>query len=209
MRTLFYILILLVMFVSCNRPEDDTLEKITDTIIGKYMCKSATIQDGHLLDIDGNGIVSDDVIAEFERLEAAFWAIKDRPVRISPVKEYGQVANINIEIPKQRVNYDKRTGEYIIKIMSGSSMYICFRCSVYESGKIITWPYNEGNSTLGWEDKDMIELIDYRDNSAKEIIFDQKGGFQALIDCNFYDFATHKMMTVPVLFVYERVSYSL
>ena len=90
------------MFVSCNRPEDDTLEKITDTIIGKYMCKSATIQDGHLLDIDGNGIVSDDVIAEFERLEAAFWAIKDRPVRISPVKEYGQVANINIEIPKQR-----------------------------------------------------------------------------------------------------------
>lgn len=208
MRHLFRILLLLVMFASCNKPADDTLEKITDTIVGRYLCKSATIQ-GYQLDLDGNGIASDDIIAEFERFEAAFWTTRDTPVRISPVKEYGQVANIDIEIPKQRVNYDKRTGEYIIKIMSGSSMYICFRYSVDESGKIVTWPYNEGNSTLGWEDKDMIELIDYRDNSAKEIIFDQKGGFQALIDCTFYDFATDNIITVPVLFVYERVSYSL
>ncbi|MDE6870591.1 MAG: hypothetical protein K2J62_00540 [Bacteroidales bacterium] len=208
MRRLFHTLLVLVVFASCNKPADDTLEKITDTIVGRYMCKSATIQ-GYQLDLDGNGIVSDDVIAEFERFEAAFWAIRDRPVRISPVKEYGQVANINIEIPKQRVNYDKRTGEYLIKIMSGSSMYICFRYLVDESGKIVAWPYNEGNSILGWEDDDMIEFVDYRDNSAKEIILDQKGGFQALIDCTFYDFATDKIITVPVLFVYERVSYSL
>lgn len=208
MKHLFRILLVLVMFASCNKPADDTLEKITDTIVGKYSCKSATIQ-GYQLDIDGNGIASDDIIAEFEIFEAACWAIRDRPVRISPVKEYGEVSNINIEIPKQRVNYDKRTGEYTIKIMSGSSMYICFRYSVDESGKIVTWPYNEGNSTLGWEDKDMIELIDYRDNSAKEIILDQKGGFQALIDCTFYNFATDNIITVPVLFVYERVSYSL
>ena len=78
------------------------------------------------------------MIAEFERFEAAFWRIRDTPVRIYPVKEYGEVDNINIEIPKQRVNYDKRTGEHIIKIMSGDSMYICFRYSVDESGKIIT-----------------------------------------------------------------------
>lgn len=208
MRRLFHTLLVLVIFASCNKPADDTLEKITDTIVGRYMCKSATIQ-GYQLDLDGNGIVSDDVIAEFERFEAAFWAIRDRLVRISPVKEYGQVANINIEIPKQRVNYDKRNDEYLIKIMSGSSMYICFRYLVDESGKIVAWPYNEGNSTLGWEDDDMIELVDYRDNSAKEIILDQKGGFQALIDCTFYDFATDKIITVPVLFVYERVSYSL
>ena len=208
MRRLFHTLLVLVIFASCNKPADDTLEKITDTIVGRYMCKSATIQ-GYQLDLDGNGIVSDDVIAEFERFEAAFWAIRDRPVRISPVKEYGQVANINIEIPKQRVNYDKRNDEYLIKIMSGSSMYICFRYLVDESGKIVAWPYNEGNSTLGWEDDDMIEFVDYRDNSAKEIILDQKGGFQALIDCTFYDFATDKIITVPVLFVYERVSYSL
>ena len=97
------------------------------------MCKSATIQDGHLLDIDGNGIVSDDVIAEFERFEAAFWRIRDTPVRIYPVKEYGEVDNINIEIPKQRVNYDKRTGEHIIKSCPETAC-------IYASDTLLTSP---------------------------------------------------------------------
>ena len=55
----------------------------------------------------------------------------------------------------------------------------------------------------------MIYLIDYQGNSAKEIAFDQAGGFEAVVDCTCYDFATDEMVTVPVRFVYERVSYSL
>ena len=82
----------------------------------------------------------------------------------------------------------------------GDSMYIGFEYSVDRSGKINAAPHNEGNGDdLGGEYDDMIYLIDYQGNS----------GFEAVVDCTCYDFATDEMVTVPVRFVYERVSYSL
>ena len=177
MKKSFYVFLLPLLFLSCSKEEDDSLEKITDTIVGRYVCRSATIQ-GRLL---------------------------------FPVKEYETEESFHIEIPKQRVDYDKRSDKYIIRGMYiGDSMYIGFEYSVDRSGKINTAPYNEGNSDdLGGEYDDMIYLIDYQGNSAREISFDQAGGFEALVDCTCYDFATDEMVTVPVLFVYERVSYSL
>lgn len=92
----------------------------------------------------------------------------------------------------------------------GDSMFIGFKYSVDRSGKINTAAYNEGNGDdLGGEYDDMIYLIDYQGNSARSLTFDQEGGFEAVIDCTCYDFATDEVVTVPVLFVYERVSYSL
>lgn len=210
MKKSFYVFLLPLLFLSCSKEEDDSLEKITDTIVGRYVCRSATIQ-GRLLDINGDGKVGDDMITEFEGFELAYQRITEEPVRIFPVKEYETDESFHIEIPKQRVDYDKRSGKYIIRGMYiGDSMYIGFEYSVDRSGKINAAPHNEGNGDdLGGEYDDMIYLIDYQGNSAKEIAFDQAGGFEAVVDCTCYDFATDEMVTVPVRFVYERVSYSL
>ena len=210
MKKIFYVFLLPLLFLSCSKEEDDSLEKITDTIVGRYVCRSATIQ-GRLLDINGDGKVGDDMMTEFEGFELAYQRITEEPVRIFPVKEYETDESFHIEIPKQRVDYDKRSGKYIIRGMYiGDSMYIGFEYSVDRSGKINAAPHNEGNGDdLGGEYDDMIYLIDYQGNSAKEIAFDQAGGFEAVVDCTCYDFATDEMVTVPVRFVYERVSYSL
>ena len=210
MKKSFYVFLLPLLLLSCSKEEDDSLEKITDTIIGRYECRSATIQ-GRLLDINGDGKVGDDMMTEFEGFELAYQRITEEPVRIFPVKEYETDESFHIEIPKQRVDYDKRSGKYIIRGMYiGDSMYIGFEYSVDRSGKINAAPHNEGNGDdLGGEYDDMIYLIDYQGNSAKEIAFDQAGGFEAVVDCTCYDFATDEMVTVPVRFVYERVSYSL
>lgn len=210
MKKIFYVFLLPLLFLSCSKEEDDSIEKITDTIVGRYVCRSATIQ-GRLLDINGDGKVGDDMMTEFEGFELAYQRITEEPVRIFPVKEYETDESFHIEIPKQRVDYDKRSGKYIIRGMYiGDSMYIGFKYSVDRSGKINAAPHNEGNGDdLGGEYDDMIYLIDYQGNSAKEIAFDQAGGFEAVVDCTCYDFATDEMVTVPVRFVYERVSYSL
>lgn len=210
MKKIFYVFLLPLLLLSCSKEEDDSLEKITDTIVGRYVCRSATIQ-GRLLDINGDGKVGDDMMTEFEGFELAYQRITEEPVRIFPVKEYETDESFHIEIPKQRVDYDKRSGKYIIRGMYiGDSMYIGFEYSVDRSGKINAAPHNEGNGDdLGGEYDDMIYLIDYQGNSAKEIAFDQAGGFEAVVDCTCYDFATDEMVTVPVRFVYERVSYSL
>lgn len=210
MKKIFYVFLLPLLLLSCSKEEDDSLEKITDTIVGRYVCRSATIQ-GRLLDINGDGKVGDDMMKEFEGFELAYQRITEEPVRIFPVKEYETDESFHIEIPKQRVDYDKRSGKYIIRGMYiGDSMYIGFEYSVDRSGKINAAPHNEGNGDdLGGEYDDMIYLIDYQGNSAKEIAFDQAGGFEAVVDCTCYDFATDEMVTVPVRFVYERVSYSL
>ncbi len=210
MKKSFYVFLLPLLLLSCSKEEDDSLEKITDTIVGRYVCRSATIQ-GRLLDINGDGKVGDDMMTEFEGFELAYQRITEEPVRIFPVKEYETDESFHIEIPKQRVDYDKRSGKYIIRGMYiGDSMYIGFEYSVDRSGKINAAPHNEGNGDdLGGEYDDMIYLIDYQGNSAKEIAFDQAGGFEAVVDCTCYDFATDEMVTVPVRFVYERVSYSL
>ena len=210
MKKIFYVFLLPLLLLSCSKEEDDSLEKITDTIVGRYVCRSATIQ-GKLLDLNGDGTAGDDMMAEFEGFELAYQRITEEPVRIFPVKEYETDESFHIEIPKQRVDYDKRSGKYIIRGMYiGDSMYIGFEYSVDRSGKINAAPHNEGNGDdLGGEYDDMIYLIDYQGNSAKEIAFDQAGGFEAVVDCTCYDFATDEMVTVPVRFVYERVSYSL
>ena len=197
-----------MMLVSCSKPADNTLEKITDTIIGRYECRSITIQ-GNPLDINGDGLTGTDMIAEFNGFYMASNRIKG-PVRIAAVNDYEQEKTITIEIPKQCVNYNKKTSEYELQSMTyGDGMFIDFKYSIDKSGKIVTKPYNEGNLILGDETDDMIYFADYRGNSAKEIVLNQQGSFTAIIDCTCYDFASGTLLTVPAIFVYERVSYSL
>lgn len=208
MKSAIYLLCIGMMLASCSKPDENTLEKITDTIIGRYECKSITIQ-GNPLDINGDGLTGTDMIAEFVGFQMASIRIKE-PVRIAAVNDYEEEKTIMIEIPKQRVNYNKKSSEYELESMTyGDGMYICFKYAIDKSGKIMTKPYNEGNSVLGKEYDDMIYLADYRGNSAKEIVLNQQGSFTATIDCTCYDFASGTLLTVPAIFVYERVSYSL
>lgn len=197
----------MAIFSSCNPREDDTLERVNDTIVGSYGCKSATIQN-FALDLNGDGLTGNDIFAEFKGFDVANWLWKERWLRINPVIRYGETQSINLEIPKQLVNYDKKTGEYVLESMFGGFMCIGFDYTVDVSGLLVATP-EAGARDLSDEDKDVIERIDCRNNCAKEIRFDQQGGIEMLVDCTCYDFATDKLLTVPVLFIYERVSYSL
>ena len=205
-QSILPILFALLVSVSCNKPDDNRLEDVTDTIVGRYKCVSVTVQ-GTMLDINGDGISENDLVAEFKD----FWLASDRiaklPAPIQPIKSVGERKSILIDVPKQRVFFNKTTSEYYIKdIYSGDSMMMSFDYTVDEDFNIITTPVERED--LIQEDYDTIHLIAYRDNKCISLIFDGKGRFEALINCTFYDFVTDKMVTVPVIYIYERYSCS-
>lgn len=202
MKNFSFILLMMLMLVSCSEVEDDSLERITDTIRGKYECKSVSIQ-GRSLDLNGDGIVSGNMLDEFEK----FWSAGDILLRVFPVRQYGEEQVMSVEIPKQDVYYDKRSGEYETPNLYGRTMFIDFMYSVDETGALSIRPgsYNDISS----EDDDMIYHVDFRDNSAVWLTMDRKGKIEAMIECTCYDFASGELITVPAIFVYERISYAL
>ena len=193
---------MMLMLASCSEVEDDSLERITDTIRGKYECKSVSIQ-GRSLDLNGDGIASGDMLDEFEK----FWSPGDILLRVFPVRQYGEEQVMSVEIPKQDVYYDKRSGEYETPNLYGYTMFINFMYSIDETGALSTRPgsYNDISS----EDDGMIYHVDFRDNSAVWLTMDRKGKIEAMIECTCYDFASGELITVPAIFVYERISYAL
>lgn len=211
MKKISCILFFAALAVSCAEEEDDIYEMVNDTVVGKYEYKSATIQ-GYSLDLNGDGIASDDVMAEFEGI-ALIDLIWGATLRVSPYDPFwGGRQSVNVVIPKQSIDYDKTTGEYITDFLRGNPMDLTFSWWIDESGKIHT----EGdkrteNDELSDDYGNIIKRVDCKNsnNIAKELTFDQKGGIKALIESSYYDFATDQLLTVPVLFEYERVSYSL
>lgn len=197
----------MAIFSSCNPREDDTLERVNDTIVGSYGCKSATIQN-FALDLNGDGLTGNDFLSEFKGLDVVNWFPQKMSLKIYPVKKIGETQSIYPLIPKQLVNYDKKSGKYILDSIFGDFMSMRFDYTVDASGRLVSTP-EAGARDLSDEDKDVIKRIDCRNNCAKGIRFDQQGGIEMLVDCTCYDFATDKLLTVPVLFIYERVSYSL
>lgn len=202
MKNPVHIILILALFASCGKIEDNSLELITDTVRGKYECRSVSIQ-GRSLDLNGDGIVSGNMLDEFEK----FWSPGDILLRVFPVRQYGEEQVMSVEIPKQDVYYDKRSGKYETPNLYGYTMFINFMYSIDETGALSTRPgsYNDISS----EDDDMIYHIDFRDNSAVWLTMDRKGKIEAMIECTCYDFASGELITVPAIFVYERISYAL
>ena len=202
MKNPVHIILILALFASCGKIEDNSLELITDTVRGKYECRSVSIQ-GRSLDLNGDGIVSGNMLDEFEK----FWRPGDILLRVFPVRQYGEESAISVEIPKQDVYYDKRSGEYETPNLYGYTMFINFMYSIDETGALSIRPgsYNDISS----EDDDMIYHVDFRDNSAVWLTMDRKGKIEAMIECTCYDFASGELITVPAIFVYERISYAL
>ena len=139
-QSILPILFALLVSVSCNKPDDNRLEDVTDTIVGRYKCVSVTVQ-GTMLDINGDGISGNDLVAEFKD----FWLASDRiaklPAPIQPIKSVGERKSILIDVPKQRVFFNKTTSEYYIKdIYSGDSMMMSFDYTIDYDFNIITTP---------------------------------------------------------------------
>lgn len=203
--------ILTALAVSCAEEEDDIYEMVNDTVVGKYEYKSITFQ-GYSLDLNGDGIASDDVMAEFEGI-ALIDLIWGSTLRVSPYDPFwGGRQRVNVVIPKQCIDYDKTTGEYVTDVMYGNPMDLTFSWWIDESGKIYTEGDKMGEDEELYEEDDrIIERVDCKNsnNIAKELTFDQKGGIKALIESSYYDFTTDQLLKVPVLIEYERVSYSL
>lgn len=210
MKKISCILFFAVLTVSCAEEEDDIYEMVNDTVVGEYEYKSATIQ-GHRLDLNGDGTASDDMMAEFEGI-ALIDLIWGATLRVSPYDPFwGGRQSVNVVIPKQSIDYDKTTGEYITDFLRGNPMDLTFSWWIDESGKIHT----EGdkrteNDELSDDYGNIIKQVDCMNsnNIAKELTFDQKGGIKALIESSYYDFATDQLLKVPVVIEYERVSYS-
>ena len=204
--------VMTALAVSCAEEEDDIYEMVSDTVVGKYEYKSVTFQ-GYRLDLNGDGIASDDVMAEFEGKTMNMDWLWRTPLKVFPYDPFwGEKERLHVEIPKQYIDYDKTTGEYVTDFMYGNSMILTFSWWIDESGKIYTEGEKRGEDEELYEEDDrIIERVDCKNsnNIAKELTFDQKGGIKVLIESSYYDFATDKLLTVPVLFEYERVSYSL
>ena len=89
MKKSFYVFLLPLLLLSCSKEEDDSLEKITDTIIGRYECRSATIQ-GRPLDLNEDGTAEDDMIAEFKGFDIYNWFWQDLQTSVSRSRAMGK-----------------------------------------------------------------------------------------------------------------------
>lgn len=206
MKRIFYFLAVAVLAAACEKaPQENPLEKITDTVRGEYECRSIMLQ-GEPVDLDGDGKSSIDVLQEFETYSNAKIGIWELLVR--PVAEYGVEEDISVCIPKQDIDYHKHTGRYDMND-SGNSMRLSFAYSVDPSGEISAGPRNEKNEKYDWESESWIDKIDYRDTYGVEMSFDGDGGLEVLVNSTYYDYGTNELLIIPTLLKYERISYSL
>lgn len=204
-----FVLLLLIIISSCGKPVDNRLEEITDTIIGQYRLQSGVIL-GEPLDLNCDGVAGTDIEAEFKGFPQALGFMKS-PVRVFPALHFGEEMGVNIEIPKQRVNYMKTTGHYVIEeLLNGGSIFISFKYYVDEgTGNIVAGPEKESSTDRVADSYDITYLVDYKDNEGRSIRFDQDGGIEVVVDCTFYDYSSDSLVNAPVMFKYERFSYSL
>lgn len=207
MKQLFKLIIFAALAVSCSEKQPDILEEITDGLRGKYQLKSFTYL-GEPVDLDDDGVCSNDIIAEMERYSNTE-RILSYPLIIRPVNEFGESNNINIDIPKQDIEYNIYRDEYDNRSFTGNGMYICFSYHVDPDRNIVTEVHNEKNEPKCEDGDGLIYRIDYKDTYGIKITKFGNDVLEVLINYSLYDYKTGKLVNDNAVLVYERFSYSV
>lgn len=207
MKQLFKLIIFAALAVSCSEKQPDILEEITDGLRGKYQLKSFTYL-GEPVDLDDDGVCSNDIIAEMERYSNTD-NVLSYPLIIYPVNEYDCRKSIYIHIPKQSIEFNKWTGKYDNLSFTGNGMCIYFSYHIDHNGNIVTEVHNEKNEPTCEDWDDLIYRIDYKDTYGIKITKFGNNVLEVLINYSLYDYKTDKLVNDNAVLVYERFSYSV
>lgn|SRR5574344_450165 len=211
LRLLASMLTVAALAVSCNKdPGDDLLTRTVDTVIGTYECKSITLV-GDPVDLDNDGVSSVDLVKEYSKIWNASIALTSK-IRIHPAEAFGSEVYFNMEIPVQCVNYDKISMKYVpphdVDYLFGKSIVVNFSYSVDPSGAITTNLRNDTYTSSYYDEEYIIRNVILKNAFEKEVTLFKDGRIEVEIKNVLFDYSTGKLITAPVKYVYERISYS-
>ena len=208
MKNPVILLVLFLLAAGCYEPDHskDVLNNVCEGLRGKYVCSSIVFK-GSPIDINGDGQCNTDLLKEFNTLSNCMTAIKAFQW-VNVAMDYNTEISVNLEIPIQYVDFDKRTEEYRASI-SGGNMHVAFSYSVAEDGTLAFAVHNEKNSVLWREGDSEISQLDNKLTEGERIVSLGGGRLVALINCAYFDHATKTFVQNQAEFIYERGSYSL
>lgn len=206
MRKLMTLLLVLAVS-SCGKVGDNTLRDANESIMGKYECTSM-IWNGGSIDLDNDGIASEDIMAEFRNMDLCQIVI-ETPLRIKEAQEIGQYMDFYLEVPMQDIRYNKVDDTYeLLNSAYGNGMSLGFAFIIDSKGNISLRANRENDSVLTNEYPDFIEHYEYQFTSADEISLLSPGIIVAKVKSAYFDHLTREMVYGETEYRYERISYS-
>lgn len=200
-------LLLLLAVFSCGNVEDNTLRDANESIMGKYKCTSM-IWHGGSIDLNDDGIASEDIMAEFSNMDLCQIVI-ETPLRIEEAQEVGQYIDFYLEVPMQDIKYSKINDTYeLLNSTYGNGMSLSFAFIIDSEGNISFRTNPENDSVLTKEYPDFIEHYEYQFISADEISLLSPGIIVAKVKSAYFDHLTREMVYGETEYRYERFSYS-
>lgn len=206
-KFLAFLFIAAVAFASClneNSREKKILESACEQIMGTYTLDDIALTSPISMDLDADGVSSDDLMKELSGLRLCEDRIKTDRVRVRTAEAFDVETESLLFIPVQNLMYNQQ--EDVFEKTDGDSIYVPFVYSVTKDGDI-----ELKVSYFGSAYDDMgacIRGYDLKYTKTKSIDVPSPGTIVLEMECGYYDFASNKFRTCSVVFRYGRVSYS-
>jgi len=208
---LLYVLVIVVssVFVSCQEKEDDSLQKITDTIRGRYNVESVTWE-GNPIDANNDGLCSNDILEEFKDfLCMTVGLIEFATVRIP--EAYDETAIVKIPVFFQDILYNELDDEFLTIQFpwNGSCGFMLLPYKICRDGSFSFSKGNLSDDVIIKEWQIYVQGLDKLLTEEGEIIEMGNDRLKVRMLSGFYDFKTQELIQDYVTYVYKRVSYKI
>lgn len=206
-KFLAFLFIAAATFASCsneNSREKKILESACEQIMGTYTLDDFALISPISMDLDADGVSSDDLMKELSGLRLCEDRIKTDRARVRTAEAFDVETESLLFIPVQNLMYNQQ--EDIFIKTDGDSIYVPFVYSVTKDGDIDLKVSYFGSA---YDDMGVyIRGYDLKYTKAKSIDVPSPGVIVLTMECGYYDFASNKIRTCSVEFRYGRVSYS-
>lgn len=195
------------LLCSCekDRKLKEMLEEAHDAVYGRYELKSIEWLDNSVLDLDGDGNASNDLLLEisgiFDEHTMAFKLLESRMSTDGvmrypdPTVEQLRRGAMSLTIPLQCIGETVLNGETFYRT---SPIFMSFGTSyeVCDDGSYVVETINPN-----WSDSQSLDMRHLRDMI---VTIPSPGRIQMDVDCMFYDRRTEKLVSGPVRFRFAR-----
>lgn len=209
-KFLAFLFIAAVAFASCSSEdsrEKQILESACEQIMGTYTLDDIALTSPISMDLDADGVSSDDLMKELSGLRLCEDRIKTDRARVRTAEAFDVETESLLFIPVQNLIYDKQYD--IFTKTDGESIYIPFVYSVTKDGDIELKLSDKLYFGSAYDDMGAcIRGYDLKYTKTKSIDVPSPGTIVLEMECGYYDFASNKFRTCSVVFRYGRVSYS-
>lgn len=209
-KFLAFLFIAAVAFASCSSEdsrEKQILESACEQIMGTYTLDDIALTSPISMDLDADGVSSDDLMKELSGLRLCEERIKTDRARVRTAEAFDVETESLLFIPVQNLMYEQQEDVFIKT--DGESIYVPFVYSVTKDGDIELKLSDKLYFGSAYDDMGAcIRGYDLKYTKTKSIDVPSPGTIVLEMECGYYDFASNKFRTCSVVFRYGRVSYS-